>query len=227
MNLKILPNIDVKLIRSARARQITLRVSSLDGKVSVTAPKHVSTPKIEKFLYQKESWVKWKRSEVPKKLDVTIGSIIPYRGQMLKLVKYAGKNILRSHDKLLIPESKKFVGLITKEFLKQAARKHIKYEAANYSKKIGKCYTKLSLRDTRSRWGSCNGKKALMFSWRLVMAPPEVLSYVAAHEVAHLKHMNHSAQFWEEVMRLYGKHYKARQWLREKGMSLHRYSFYH
>ena len=227
MNLKILPNIDVKLIRSARARQITLRVSSLDGKVSVTAPKHVSTPKIEKFLYQQESWVKWKRSEVPKKLDVTIGSIIPYRGQMVKLVKYAGKNILLSDDKLLIPESKKCVGLITKEFLKQAARKHIEYEATNYSKKIGKSYTKLSLRDTRSRWGSCNGKKALMFSWRLVMAPPEVLSYVAAHEVAHLKHMNHSVQFWEEVMRLYGKHYKARQWLREKGMSLHRYSFYH
>jgi len=225
VNLKILPNIDVKLVRSARARKITLRVSALDGRVSVTTPKHVNISQIKKFLYKNEDWLKRKRSEIPKKLDINIGSVIPYRGYELELVKYSGKNIQLSRDNLLIPESKKSVGAITVEFLKQAARKHIEHQVNYYSERLGKAYTKISLRDTRSRWGSCNEKKALMFSWRLIMAPPEVLSYVAAHEVAHLKHMDHSLQFWEEVEHLYGEHNKPLQWLREKGISLHQYSF--
>ena len=227
MKLKFLPNIEIKLILSSRARQITLRVSSLDGKVRVTAPKNASLSEIKKFLYQKEGWVLRKRSEIPQKLDVNIGTVIPYRGREIKLINHCEQHTKLSGNLLLIPQSKKGVGRITTEFLKQAARKQFEYEATLYSEKLGKPYTKISLRDTRSRWGSCNDKKALMFSWRLVMAPPEVLSYVAAHEVAHLQHMDHSEQFWKEVMHLYGRHQKERQWLRENGALLHRYSFSH
>ena len=227
MKLKIYPNIEVKLVLSSRARRITLRGSSLDGKVSVTAPKRVSVSEIEKFLHQKKGWVEQKLSEVPKKLDVTIGTMIPYKGHQVKLIEYSGKYIQLSGDRLLLPQSKKSVGVITIDFLKQAARNQLEYEVNYFSKKLGKSYSKISLRDPRSRWGSCTHKKALMFSWRLVMAPPEVLSYVAAHEVAHLKHMDHSEQFWREIMRIYGKYYKALEWLRENGTSVHRYSFNH
>ncbi|MEO0633594.1 MAG: M48 family metallopeptidase, partial [Pseudomonadota bacterium] len=78
---------------------------------------------------------------------------------------------------------------------------------------------------TRSRWGSCSSAGRLMFSWRLILAPPEVLNYVAAHEVAHLAQMNHSAAFWSEVTGLYGPYHTPRQWLRTEGATLHRIRF--
>jgi predicted metal-dependent hydrolase len=81
------------------------------------------------------------------------------------------------------------------------------------------------MRDTRSRWGSCSSQGTLMYSWRLIMAPPEVLRYVAAHEVAHLAEMNHSPAFWQVVQTLYGAHHRERGWLREHGASLHKYRF--
>ncbi|MGJ8611969.1 MAG: M48 family metallopeptidase, partial [Octadecabacter sp.] len=77
----------------------------------------------------------------------------------------------------------------------------------------------------RSRWGSCSSVGDLMYSWRLVMAPPAVLNYVAAHEVAHLQHMDHSARFWAAVDRLFPDHQACRDWLRTEGGSLHRVRF--
>ena len=96
---------------------------------------------------------------------------------------------------------------------------------SDYAARLGKGYTRLTLRDTRSRWGSCTSDGGLMFSWRLIMAPPSVLDYVAAHEVAHLAQMNHSPAFWAEVTRIYGDFDPPRQWLRTHGADLHRYQF--
>jgi len=90
---------------------------------------------------------------------------------------------------------------------------------------LGRSYARLSLRDTRSRWGSCTSDGGLMYSWRLIMAPPEVLDYVAAHEVAHLAQMNHSPAFWAEVTKIYGDYAAPRNWLRANGSTLHRYKF--
>ena len=90
---------------------------------------------------------------------------------------------------------------------------------------LGLAHRAISLRDTRSRWGSCNHSGRLMFSWRLAMAPPDILDYVAAHEVAHRRHMDHSAAFWATVERIHGAYAGPRAWLRENGASLHRYRF--
>jgi hypothetical protein len=90
---------------------------------------------------------------------------------------------------------------------------------------LGRPYTRITLRDTRSRWGSCASSGALSYSWRLIMAPPEVLDYVAAHEVAHLAEMNHSAAYWAGVARLLPGYEAPRQWLRAHGAGLHRYRF--
>jgi predicted metal-dependent hydrolase len=94
-----------------------------------------------------------------------------------------------------------------------------------FAERLGSKVRKITLRDTRSRWGSCSNDAKLMFSWRLVMAPEDVLAYVAAHEVAHLKHMNHSKDFWETVEYLFGPYKKERAWLKQNGSTLHRYKF--
>ena len=90
---------------------------------------------------------------------------------------------------------------------------------------LGRKVARLTLRDTRSRWGSCSHEGALMYSWRLIMAPPSVLRYVAAHECAHLVEMNHSPAFWAVVSRLYPGWQRERAWLHAEGAQLHGYRF--
>ena len=110
-------------------------------------------------------------------------------------------------------------------FLKAEARNDLAAASDRHAKALGRPFRKLTLRDTKSRWGSCSTQGDLMYSWRLVMAPPEVLDYVAAHEVAHLAEMNHSPAFWAVVERLFPNHAACRRWLRAHGQTLHQVSF--
>src|SRR5690606_4279045 len=110
-------------------------------------------------------------------------------------------------------------------FLKTVARDRLATASDRYAVALGRPYGRLTLRDTRSRWGSCSAAGDLMYSWRLVMAPAEVLDYVAAHEVAHLAEMNHSPAFWDVVARLCPDYRRHRTWLRANGGALHRVRF--
>ena len=95
---------------------------------------------------------------------------------------------------------------------------------ARHTLALGKPHGRIAVRDTRSRWGSCSSKGTLSFSWRLVLAPPFVLDYLVAHEVAHLAHMNHSAAFWALARRLAPRMPEAELWLKVHGPVLHRYA---
>ena len=110
-------------------------------------------------------------------------------------------------------------------FLKFAARDRLAGMSDHYAGLLGRSFAGITLRDPRSRWGSCSARGRLMYSWRLIMAPDAVLAYVAAHEVAHLSEMNHSPRFWAVVDGLYGDTRMPRDWLRREGATLHRYRF--
>ncbi|MFN6979665.1 MAG: M48 family metallopeptidase, partial [Gemmobacter sp.] len=110
-------------------------------------------------------------------------------------------------------------------FLRLLARDRLAAACDAHAARAGRRYVRLVLRDTRSRWGSCTAQGALMFNWRLAMAPPAVLDYVAAHEVAHLVRMDHSPAFWAEVERLRPGHAADRAWLRRHGGALHGWRF--
>lgn len=110
-------------------------------------------------------------------------------------------------------------------FLKTQARARLVAASDMYAARLGQPYRRITLRDTRSRWGSCSSQGALMYSWRLILAPPRVLHYVAAHEVAHLSEMNHSPAFWAVVAQLFGPCDAERRWLRQEGAALHRIRF--
>jgi hypothetical protein len=100
------------------------------------------------------------------------------------------------------------------------ARDRLAGACDDYAARLGKPYARITMRDTRSRWGSCTSDGALMFSWRLIMTPPEVLDYVAAHEVAHLAEMNHSPAFWAVVAQLCPGYAPLRDWLKREGGAL-------
>jgi predicted metal-dependent hydrolase len=109
------------------------------------------------------------------------------------------------------------------DFLKREARKDLEAAVARHSKQLGVKPRRMVLRDTVSRWGSCSSTGGLNFSWRLILAPPFVLDYLAAHEVAHIVHMNHSALFWKLARRLHPGTDRAEIWLKVHGASLHRF----
>ncbi|MCM1089198.1 MAG: M48 family metallopeptidase, partial [Muribaculaceae bacterium] len=103
---------------------------------------------------------------------------------------------------------------------KEAARSYIPQRVAYYHAKTGGSYQRITIRDQKTRWGSCSSKGTLSFNWRLMLAPPSILDYVVVHELCHLTHMNHSAAFWQAVEAIYPDYRIARKWLKEHGNEL-------
>ena len=132
-------------------------------------------------------------------------------------------NISLNDDNIIIKTSRRDPTTNLKRWMIDFAREKITPMAEEKAKTIRKDVSKIDLRDTTTRWGSCSSDKRLMFSWRLIMAPPYVLDYVVAHEVAHLKRMDHSSKFWDICYSLAERPEEARLWLKENGNSLMRY----
>ncbi|MEJ6404956.1 M48 family metallopeptidase [Yoonia sp. 2307UL14-13] len=218
------PPIDVTMRRSARARRLSLRVSRLDGRVTLTIPSFSPEREGISFLRSRETWLRQHLAEVGPAAAVAPGMTIPFRGRDLPVQTLRNGRAQISADAILI-RSGAAAGVQVKALFKMAARDTLASASDRYAASLGRTYTRLTLRDTRSRWGSCTQAGALMFSWRLIMAPPAVLDYVAAHEVAHLVEMNHSAAFWSVVAGLMPDHETHRHWLRVYGDTLHRIAF--
>ena len=219
------PPIEVVLRRSARARRITLRVSSLDGRVTMTLPDGVSNREAARFATEKESWLRKHLAKQEEEVQVRYGVEIPVLGETHRVVEGTKGGVKFGPDGLMVPGPDARVGPRLSGFLKTMARARLADASDNYAATLGLSYSSISIRDTRSRWGSCSSTGRLMYSWRLVLAPPDVLHYVAAHEVAHLQEMNHSVAFWSVVEKLYGEYAPPRRWLRENGTLLHRFRF--
>ena len=139
---------------------------------------------------------------------------------MRRLMPGQGRAVHLTDEALLVPGDPAQLGRRVAAFLKTRARDRLAAASDHYAARLGRPYASLALRDTRSRWGSCTHDGRLMFSWRLAMAPPEVLDYVAAHEVAHLEHMDHSPDFWAATARLLPDYARHRGWLRTHGHEL-------
>jgi predicted metal-dependent hydrolase len=219
------PPITVTVRRSAQARRLSLRVSRLDGRVTLTLPKRTALRDGMAFLREREGWLRGHLGQVSAPARPLLGGTVPLRGTALTLTPAKVRAPRVEGADLLVPEDPGRVAARVQAFLRNEARNDLAAASDRYASALGRRYGKLSLRDTRSRWGSCSSKGDLMYSWRLIMAPPEVLDYVAAHEVAHLAEMNHSPAFWAVVERLYPNHVACRRWLRTNGDTLYRWRF--
>lgn len=219
------PDIVLTLRRSPRARRITLRISSLDGRVTLTLPTHVAERDALEFARQKAPWIRKHLAARLEDVRVRPGSVVPIEGHNRTIVECAGRSVRLEGAILAVPGATESVPRRVQGFLKARARDALAAACDDYAALLGRTYSGLSLRDTRSRWGSCSSAGRLMFSWRLILAPPDVLRYVAAHEVAHLAQMNHSPAFWAEVTRIHGPYDAQRRWLRTDGNALHRFRF--
>lgn len=217
------PAVPLMMRRSARARRISLRISQLDGRVTLTLPQGVPEAEALAFARIKEDWIRGHLEARPSDVAVGLGALVPVEGVARRVVPGAGRGVRLTADEIAVPERQAARRLHS--WLRELARDRLSGAADGYARALGRDYARITLRDTRSRWGSCSSRGALSFSWRLVLAPPEVLRYVAAHEVAHLAEMNHSAAFWAGVERIHGPYEAPRRWLRENGAGLHRFRF--
>lgn len=220
-----LPDVALNIKRSTRARRISLRVSRFDATVTLTIPPRATIAQAVAFAQTQTEWLRQALSRVPDTRRPTFGQALPFRGSDLIVTPAQVRAPLVDGDRLLAPPDPDRLPLRLETYLKHCARLRLHAATKHYSTILGLPFRKITLRDTRSRWGSCASDGSLSYSWRLIMAPDAVLDYVAAHEVAHLAEMNHSPAFWAVVARLYPDYNAQRAWLKRHGNGLHAIRF--
>lgn len=219
------PPIEITLRRSARARRFSLRVSRVDGRVTLSLPLRAREADALAFARSQEAWLRRALAALPAQAAIRWGADFPVEGQLRRLGPAPGRLVCDTGDSLLLPGAEADLPRRLAAWLRLRARDRLAATADAHAAALGRGYAGLALRDTRSRWGSCTHDGRLMFSWRLIMAPPAVLDYVAAHEVAHLAEMNHSPAFWAVVARLMPDYAPHRAWLKTHGQTLMAWQF--
>ncbi len=220
------PPVEVALRRSARARRLSLRVSALDGRVTLSVPAGLDLCHARAFAEEKAPWIRRHLARHVAQNRPAPGGSLPLRGVDTPIREGDVRTVTEADGALWVPRARADrTPALLRAFLKERARAALVQAADTYAGRLGRPYARVTLRDTRSRWGSCTTDGNLMFSWRLVMAPPAVLDYVAAHEVAHLAEMNHSPAYWAVVSRLCPDYARHRDWLRRNGTALHAIRF--
>jgi hypothetical protein len=217
----------VAVVENSRATRLTLRIVPGGKALRVTIPPHVSDNQVDHFIARNRNWVAVRLDKLPEPVTASVGAIIPFLGvghrivpvNRLRGVVEAGQHL--GKPALLVPGEREHAGRKVTAFLKREARKRLDHAVARYCAVLGVRARALRITDTTSRWGSCSTTRTLSFSWRIVMAPPEVLEYLAAHEVAHLKEMNHSPAFWAIVKKLCPAMERHKAWLKRHGSLLH------
>jgi predicted metal-dependent hydrolase len=220
----------VALKRRHTARRITLRVSSATGDIVLTVPERTDIETARRFVHTHGEWITSRLARVPERVVFEHGAVIPFRGVPHRIVHWssirgvtAATRNPRGEPVIAVTGESAHVPRRVREFLEREARRDLAEAVLRHTAGLGTPAKRLSVRDTKSRWGSCSAKGCLSFSWRLILAPPFVLDYLAAHEVAHLKELNHSHRFWRLVHGLCARTEEAERWLRRHGTELHRF----
>lgn len=211
--------------RSRRARRLTLRVDQRSGELQLVLPQRVPLREGLDFAERKVDWIRDQLAALAPQRPFVDGAVVPYLGapQIIRHVPGARRGVWREAGSIWVSGDGDYLPRRVTDFLKRAARDEITARARAKAATVERPFARVTLRDTRSRWGSCSASGELSFSWRLIMAPEAVLDYVVAHEVAHLVHMNHSRRFWTLVARLTAEVDGPERWLRDEGNGLLRY----
>lgn len=220
----------VTVRRSTRAKRMLLRVSSATGDVILTVPEWAQMAGALHFVRAHSGWIASRVARLPERVPFVDGAVVPLRGEPRVVRHVAGgrRTVELSVDPDGVPEiavggGPEFVPRRVLEYLRREAERDLVEAVRRHTAAIGIPARKVTIRDTRSRWGSCSSHGSLNFSWRLILAPAFVLDYLAAHEVGHLKEMNHSNRFWRLVKEICPRTAEAERWLDAHGKELHRY----
>jgi predicted metal-dependent hydrolase len=217
--------LEIAVKRSGTARRMSLRLDPGGDGVVVVLPVGVAVAEAERFAARQRDWIAGRLEALPGRVAFAPGALVPLLGEPheIRHAPEARRGVWAESGLIQVSGPLDCLERRVTAFLKAEARRVIAPRAQALAASLGKPVGRLSIRDTRSRWGSCTVTGDLAFSWRLVLAPDWVLSYVVAHEVAHLAEMNHGPAFWRVVETLAGDPKPPRRWLKAHGPNLHRY----
>ncbi|MBC8158382.1 MAG: M48 family metallopeptidase [Alphaproteobacteria bacterium] len=214
----------LRVRRNSRARRLSLRVDTIEGEAVLTLPSATPVTEGISFAKRKSGWLVNRLNAVPPRVPFADGAAISVLGQTctIRHAPDAGRVVICNNGEILVSGRPEHLARRLTDWLKREARRELSERATQSATQIDRKPGCISVRDTRSRWGSCSATGNLSFSWRLIMAPEFVLHYVVDHEVAHLIEKNHGPRFWKLVNRLNDQAKTARTWLRKNGETLHR-----
>ena len=215
-----------------RAKRLILKVDPVRGRILVTAPSKRAVPEAIAFAKSRAHWLEQQLATGARAIPFAAGDIAPFEGAPHRIIAAPDR---RASVRLRRPASETAPGEISVggdpafvnrrmvDWLKTAARRRLTERADIHCRELGVKRGRITIRDTRSRWGSCSSSGAISFSWRLILTPPAILDYVAAHECAHLVHLDHSDAYWRVVASLGVDAGAASRWFEKNGARLHAY----
>lgn len=214
-----------KLVRSKR-RTLSLIVET-DGTLTVRAPLRMKAADIHRFIEQKADWIRRKQGRAQKEAipphQFAEGETFPYLGKEVPLHLVPGPQPALKMDRTfkLAKSAQPRAAAVFEAWYKKQARSVLAERVNFFARRYVFDVEKVRISSARTRWGSCSAKKTLSFTWRLVMAPPEVVDYVVVHELCHLRELNHSPAFWAQVEAILPDYKARRKWLKQHGAKLH------
>jgi len=221
---------------NVRARRLVLRIENGGKGLRMSVPPGTNEQQICYFLHQYRGWIETKLKKFPPPSQdngmLRHGVKLPYLGQPHLIVHQQGRGLTclafseQNGKQILVSGEAAHVPRRLRDFLKNQATLIMTPLALSYAAKLGRKPKSIRYKDTKSRWGSCSAAGNLSFSWRIMMAPPAVMRYLVAHEVAHLVEMNHGRQFWQICTELCPSTQECRAWLKRNGQTLHAIDFY-
>jgi len=216
----------VTFIRSARARRASLRVDVARRRIVLTAPLRMARDTAVGFARQQAGWIAARLKRLPARQPFVDGADVPLFGTPYRVRHRADARgtVWIDGTEIHVAGRAEHLPRRLRDWLTAEVRRRLVPLVEAKAARVEKSVKRITVRDTRSRWGSCGPDGALSFSWRLVFAPPEVVDYLVAHEVAHLVHMNHGPRFWALAERLCDGPMEAPQaWLKANGEALLQY----
>jgi hypothetical protein len=215
----------LRVRHSDRAQRVSLSIDAASGSVELIVPRGVSLSRAMAFLDSKRGWVAARLAALPGRVAFADGAEVPLLG-MRHMVRHQGPGrgaITVADGEIRVHGAPEHVARRVRDHIAATARQVLATRARKLADQLGRKVARVTVRDTKSRWGSCTADGRLSFSWRLIFAPEAVLDYVVAHEVAHLVHMNHGPRFWRVVERLCPDWRRQRAWLAHNRAELLRY----
>lgn len=216
MEKEILKGIEIYLRPNRRARNLRLSINK-EGQPVLTIPFLCSKRRALKWA---ESQIGWIRNNTFKPKQFTFGQTFSLLGELVQLQKSPNRLSFMKDDTLYISGESDFIHRRTKDFIKKTLMPVLQKKVNEKARQLDTPYKRISIKDTFTRWGSCSAQGNLSFCWRIALAPTEVLDYLVAHEVSHLKHMNHGPRFWKTVSELTPYTTMAKRWLKANGNKL-------
>jgi predicted metal-dependent hydrolase len=218
-------SVPVSIHRNKQARRLILRLDPISGGARLTLPSYVPLAEGLEFIQQQQGWLKRRLGKVPERVPFEDGAVIPMLGDdyTIRHMRSVRGAVWVEGDELFVAGLPEHVSRRVQDWLKKEAKSRLTDLAHEKAQQLGVKVGRVTVRDTRSRWGSCAYDGSLNFSWRMLLTPSFVFDFIVAHEVAHIIERNHGPGFHKLVDELTASADQAEAWLAVHGSGLHRY----